>query len=392
MAYFAPFINGDGIHIPTYHDILDNLIAGYKRIFGEDLYLGEDTQDYQMLSLLAKSMDDMSALVVQNYNARNPNYATGDALDLLIALNAMSRKKATSSTVVLSLTGTAYFVIPAGAQAIDDAGYIWSLATDCQLDGDGLGTVEATCDTPGSIAANAGTINTIYSPVSGWNTVTNDDVATPGNDVETDEQLRIRRARSVSMNTNGTYDALIRALAGLDNVEYVDVLVNDTNQTDANGIPGHSICALVYGGDEDEIGKAIWMNKAPGVGTHGDTAVTYVDSGGNSNTINFERPTQEIVSVTVTITAFSGYDATRCDGMIKQAVVDEINALGVGKSWGVTYAYRDIYNAFAGEQIPFVITGISGSDSHGSSSSLVQCNYNEILYTDAAHITISLNT
>ena len=256
------------------------------------------------------------ALVTQNYNSRNPNFASGDALDMLIALNGMSRKKATASQAVLTVTGTPGFVIPRGSKAIDENGYIWSTETDCTLDGNGEGSVNALCDTLGAVSANAGSINTIYNTLIGWDTVTNEQIATPGDNVETDEELRYRRNRSVSMNTNGTYDALIRALSAISDVDYADVRVNDTNQTDENGIPGHSICALVQGGDEDEIAEAIWKNKAPGVGTYGSTQKTYVDEKKNDNIISFTRPQQEIVSVTVTITKYDNYDSDRCDPII----------------------------------------------------------------------------
>ena len=391
MAYFAPYIDGDGIHIPTYQDILDNLIEGYKRIFGEDLYLGEDTQDYQMLSLFAKAQDDMMALVTQNYAARNPNYATGDALDLLVALNAMNRKKATASSATLTLGGTPYSTIPLGSKAIDQSGYLWTLQADISLDMYGVGTVEAKCDTLGSITANAGTIDTIYSPVFGWTTVTNAAPAVPGQDTETDEELRVRRNKSVSMNTNGTYDALLRALLSLNDVEFADLRVNDTSETDELGIPGHSFCALVSGGDADEIVKQIWLNKAPGVGTHGNTTKTYIDDSGNENTIKFTIPTKVLTSVAVSLTPTTGYDAARCEDLISNAIQGNVNSLGVGESWSVTTAYRDIYNVFGEEKIPFIINSITGTNTvtTTSSTTVVTCDYDQILYTDAEHITIT---
>ena len=50
MAYFAPFVDDAGLHIPTYIDIRDDLIAQYKTIFGEEIYLDNDSQDYQMIA------------------------------------------------------------------------------------------------------------------------------------------------------------------------------------------------------------------------------------------------------------------------------------------------------------------------------------------------------
>ena len=34
MSYFAPYIDGTGIHMPTYEDRLEDLITAYRNIFG----------------------------------------------------------------------------------------------------------------------------------------------------------------------------------------------------------------------------------------------------------------------------------------------------------------------------------------------------------------------
>ncbi len=38
-------------HVPTYADIRDDLLAKFQEIYGNDLYLGNDSQDYQMISV-----------------------------------------------------------------------------------------------------------------------------------------------------------------------------------------------------------------------------------------------------------------------------------------------------------------------------------------------------
>ena len=39
MSYFAPYVDGSGLHMPTYQDILDDMIASMKKIYGSDIYL-----------------------------------------------------------------------------------------------------------------------------------------------------------------------------------------------------------------------------------------------------------------------------------------------------------------------------------------------------------------
>ena len=72
MAYFAPYIDSSGLHMPTYEDRLLDLVSAYRSIFGVDSELSESVPDYQLLSVFAKALDDTSALVLQAYNSRNP--------------------------------------------------------------------------------------------------------------------------------------------------------------------------------------------------------------------------------------------------------------------------------------------------------------------------------
>ena len=92
MAYFAPYIDDTGLHMPTYEDRLADLVSAYRSIFGMEAELSESVPDYQLLSVFAKALDDASALVLQAYNSRNPLYAAGNALDLLLPLYGLRRE------------------------------------------------------------------------------------------------------------------------------------------------------------------------------------------------------------------------------------------------------------------------------------------------------------
>ena len=91
MSYFAPYIDGTGVHMPTYEDRLEDLVTAYRNIFGVEAELSAAVPDYQFLSVFAKALDDVSALCLQAYNSRNPMYATGAALDLLLPQYGITR-------------------------------------------------------------------------------------------------------------------------------------------------------------------------------------------------------------------------------------------------------------------------------------------------------------
>ena len=132
MSYFTPYIDGTGIHMPTYEDRLEDLTEAYRNIFGIDAELGPAVPDYQLLSVFAKALDDASALVLQAYNSRNPAYASGNALDLLLPAYGLTRAAGETDASVRARirhslagrsTGTADALLAAvkGAKGVRDA-------------------------------------------------------------------------------------------------------------------------------------------------------------------------------------------------------------------------------------------------------------------------------
>ena len=91
MSYFAPYIDETGLHMPTYEERLEELMTAYRQIFGEGIVLDPAVPDYQLLSVFARALDDTSALVLDDYNSRNPGYATGTGLDLAAQQYGISR-------------------------------------------------------------------------------------------------------------------------------------------------------------------------------------------------------------------------------------------------------------------------------------------------------------
>ena len=180
MAYFAPYIDGNGIHMPTYEDRLADLSEAYRNIFGIDTELSESVPDYQLLSVFAKALDDVSALVLQAYNSRNPMYATGNALDLLLPQYGLTRQ--------------------------------------------------------------------------------------PG---ETGASCRARIRHSLSGRSMGTADALLSAVKSVPVVKDAKLYINESDSTDANGIPAHSVAVVTRGGGTAALAQAIYDKKAPGIGTYG---------------------------------------------------------------------------------------------------------------------------
>ena len=75
-------------------------------------------------------------------------------------------------------------------------------------------------------------------------------------------------------------ESTIAGIAGVLGVTRYRVYDNDTNMTDKNGIPGHSIAAIVEGGADKDIAEQIYLRKGPGGGTYGNAAISYTTESG----------------------------------------------------------------------------------------------------------------
>lgn len=334
MPYVPPYIDNTGMHIPTYSEIRDDLIQQMKSIFGEDIYIDEDSKDYQQISIFAKKIFDTNALGLLVYNNRTPNTAIGIGLDNLCALVGITRKPATYSTVQLTITGNAGTTITNGKAT--DGTYTWNLPASVMIPDNGTIVVEATCDVSGSITAAANTINTIATPTFGWLSVTNTYVASAGVDVETDAELRGRYANATYQPSKTVLDGLLENIEALEGVTRSKIYENDTNEADSNGLPAHSITAVVEGGEDNDIATAIYFKKTPGCYTNGTTAVDLTTLSGNEVTIRFYRPTNVNVLVRIVIKRLPGYNSSYAED-IKDAIFNYISNMDIAET-----VYRSI--------------------------------------------------
>jgi len=321
-------ITAEGISAPDYQTILATITGYFRQIYGTDAYLEPDGKDGQMVALVALAVHDANNTAIAVYNSFSPGTAETDALTRNVKINGIRRKGATNSTVDLLLTGTAGTTITNGSVR-DDNSVIWNLPAVVTIGVDGAAVVTATCASTGAVAALTDSITGINTPTRGWTSVTNPTAATVGSAAELDSALRIRQAQSVALPALTPFDAVDGALANIAGVTRHKLYENDTGTTDSNGLPQHSISAIVDGGDATVIAQTLRGKKGQGVSTYGKTSVSVPDKYGNPHTISFSRPEDVSVFAEITLQVFTGY-TTQIGEQIKQAVADYINSLKIG--------------------------------------------------------------
>lgn len=391
MAYFTPYIDSTGYHYPTYNDTLAYIVNGAKTIFGQDLYLGNDSQDYQLFSIIARAAYDSYCAAALAYHAHSPATSVGTGLDAVVAVNGITRKEATRSVATVTLAGTAGTTIEGGAVA-DAAGNLWDLPASVVI-GDG-GTVDATatCRRYGQVTAAAGTLTRIMTPLLGWTSVTNAEAATPGSVAETDAELRARQAVSTAQPSASLFEGLLGALCALGEVSRVKLYENDTGAADANGIPAHSICAVVEGGAATAIAETIFNRKPIGCGTFGTQSVTVSDAYGGGNAVRFQRPASVDFDVTVTVRALAGYDAVATPEAIKGKVADYLDSLGIGDDLTVSLLWWAAMNAMQSQAAPtFSVTSVTVCRHGGiAGTSDIALAFDEVARGNANYVTVAL--
>ncbi len=329
MTYSPPSIAASGVTIPSYQDIVDSLVASAQQIFGADIYLGIDSQDYQYISAFASKINDTNLFLQAVYNSRSPATAIGTGLDAVVAINGISRLVSTYSTVPVTIAGTPNTTITGGI--IQDAnGNNWGLPSPTIIGSGGTVTTTATCQVAGSISAQAGTITTIVTPTYGWTSVTNPSAATVGVAQETDSALRSRQAISTAQPSVTVLEGIEGALAALTGVTRFQVYENDTNTTNAIGIPANSICCVVEGGVSSAIANAIWARKGPGCGTFGTTTVDVTDQYNVVTPINYDVAAYTQIAISYTVKMLTGYtvDTTAA---IQAAGASYTNGIPIGQ-------------------------------------------------------------
>lgn len=385
----APVISATGISAPAYSDILAYLIAQYQGIYGTDIYLGADSQDYQFLAIQASAINDTNAAIIADYNSRSPATAQGAGLASVVKINGLAKEVPSNSTVDQIIVGQAFTPIINGVTQ-DENGNKWSLPANVTIPIGGTITVTATCQTAGAIQASIGAVNQIATPTYGWQSVTNATAAIAGEPVETDSQLRQRQSTSTELPSRTVFEGTVGAVWAISGVTRVTPYENDTSTVDSNGIPGNKIYLVVEGGDQTAIANAIAAKKTPGTGTYGTTSVVVTDAYGIPHNIAFYRPTYDAITVAISLKALAGY-TTAIGAAIQAAVASYINSVPIGGAPGGTVEWDSALTAaksVTGSNT-FRITSLSLSGPGGAGTPDVLIAFNHAGQATSASVIIT---
>lgn len=313
-------IGQDGLQIQTVTEIIDEIkngtsaYPGMLQIYGANINVGPNSPDGQLINLVAQSKRDLLEFLALVYASFDPDQASGRALDERCAINGVARNAGTYTYQNVTVTVTQALTLPgldtapdAPFTVADAAGNKFVLAETHVFSGAGSASLTFRAKNLGRVETTPNTITVISTVTLGVFSVNNPLAATSiGTNEETDYALRIRRAQSVSLPSQGYLQGLIGALLAVSGVTSCRVLENYTNTTDGNGIPGHSIWVIVDGGTDDAVANAIYLKRNAGCGMKGDVNVVVTQADGTTITISFTRAVTDRVWIKFGLTAITG--------------------------------------------------------------------------------------
>ena len=316
-------LTSSGFSKPSATEIADAIKAALYSELGAQLNLLPTGVLGQIVNIVADREDALWQAALDLYNGLDPDTASGVLLRYLLTLQGLTILSATKSTVTLTVNLDATTTLPIGRLVSTAAGVQFITTESVTSTTAGNYTVAAESVETGPIAASAGSLTNIDTPVAGWNSVTNAADATPGTNAETDAEARARRVTQLAAPGSTTPDAIRSTLDGQTSIAITKLLENDGDVTDGNGLPPHSWEAIV---DEtgtlsdDAIAQIIHDEcKAAGIQTYGSDSGSATDSEGNIKTINFTRVTPINAYVEVDYTTDSDYPSDG-DAQVKDAI------------------------------------------------------------------------
>lgn len=285
-----------GLYVETYEETRADIVSRIRQDVSPTANTEEDSLLGNLISIVATKQRELGEALEAVWSSFDPDSNGGAAQDNIAAITGTLRRDATYSR----LEGVEYTVdpgtYPAGTLVahVDGDPTIRFVNAEDVVNG-GVSTAVVTADavseTPGPVRVFAGQLTVIAGAVSGWVAVSNPSDAIVGRDVESDAELRVRREQELSAQGSTSAEAVRAAILRehTDTVESALVLENVTETTDANGVPPHSIEAIVYapGIDEDALAETIFRAKAAGIRAYGTEIKTVTDSQGIAHSIGF---------------------------------------------------------------------------------------------------------
>lgn len=320
-------ISAAGLTTATEAELVATFTASMQQIYGSDIDLSSNAPDGQMMRIFLQVVLDLEDLLVQIYNMFDPDNAIGVILDQRVAINGIQRQAGTFTitniTLVVSQTLNLWGLDQTDQPVFtvaDNAGNQFQLQTTQNIGSPGTYVYAFRAALPGAVLTVPNTITVPVTIVLGVTTINNPTVATTtGINEESDVQLKVRRAKSVSLASQGYLAGLLAALENINGVTSAFVYENLTNATNGDGVPGHSIWVIVAGSGADaDIANAIYTKRNAGCGMFGSVSYDVLQVDGSLFVVLWDIVDFEDLFITFKAESVNGVDVPNLAAIVAQ--------------------------------------------------------------------------
>lgn len=385
-------VTAEGFVRPSVQEILDLIETDQRAEISATLDLSTDSVVGQINGIFANQLGVVWEALEAAYHAFDPDRAEDDQLTSLAKLTGTERRGASKSELegdaAVQVTLEAGTVLEAGvhfAHVDGQPDVRFTPQADFTAPATGTHLVDFESELDGPIQAIAGTLTVIATPVVGWSAVNNPQDAVLGREADDDDDLRLRREAALARSGSSTVDAIRADVLAVEDVTSVQVFENYDEETDANGLPGHSFEVVLWddaGADDDEIAQAIWNSKAGGIRPFGEESGTALDSNGDPHTVPFSRADAVNIWIDYDLTPRDGYVG---DAAFKLAVA---TALDAAMTTGQDLSEWDVTDAAHG--LGAKVTAVRfGTASNPTTETDVEISTREIARFDTSRIVIN---
>lgn len=346
-----------GFKRPDYEEILAAYENKAVELFGRNVNLTVRSPLGMFIRIFAWFSDILWQISEDVYNNGYVDTATGTSLfncGKLIGISQLAAQKAIGEVTITGTTGT---VVPVGYLLTTSSNIRFVVTQRGVMPAGGSITLPIQAQeagTEGNVGAN--TITEAVTPMQGITAITNAMPTAQGRERETTEEFRDRYAQSTSLPGGSNSDAIRSEILKVESVGAAVVFENDTDITDGNGLPPHSVEAIVYGGVDSAIASAIHRRKSAGIQSYGTSSFSIVDASGNTREIFFSRPENKAIWFKVQDLVTDGASET-IETDIANAI---IRYIGGTDSAGANYQGLSIGEDVLYNRIPAIINSVQG--------------------------------
>ncbi|HVY32576.1 MAG TPA: hypothetical protein VHB79_38830 [Polyangiaceae bacterium] len=384
----GPFgVTPTGFTAPTEEELLALIEADQHADISATLDVSESSVLGKINRVFARRFKAAWDSLEQIYHGFDPDKATADQLTSLLKITGTQRQGASRSEVPVVVRLKAATKLEAEkhfAHVTDRPDLRWTPKADFTAPTDGDFSLRFRAEQTGPIDTPEDSITAIATPLVGWVAIVSSGEVAVGHEADDDAAARARREQQLATFGSATVAGVRSDLLKLDSATACTVFENTSDQTDANGMPPHSIEAIIAADDasDDEIAQALFDTKAAGITTVGSSSGTAFDADGEPHEVRFSRPQQIPVWISYGIQRLDGYVS---DDVFKATVASLLDALtGPGYNlvdydcWSVTHGL-----GIRGRSVTF------GLSANPTNEDAIQFGPREVPRFDAGRITLT---